>query len=176
MSIIGRSSTSGARTCHQLGKMTESLVENDVAVFWDALLELLLQIPAAVLVLAQRGDLALEDPRDTARGQKVRRRQRGVRELLRVERVAVRVGVAAGDERDARLDELQEQDAAEMWGPHMSYGWRLETLAPWKSILLLEKDGFDPFASLRGPHVSVSDRPLVDGLIRFLEVASITLS
>ncbi|KAL1687260.1 nitrogen permease regulator of amino acid transport activity 3-domain-containing protein [Schizophyllum commune] len=79
-------------------------------------------------------------------------------------------------ESDDDVDELQEQDAAEMWGPHMSYGWRLETLAPWKSILLLEKDGFDPFASLRGPHVSVSDRPLVDGLIRFLEVASITLS
>ena len=75
-------------------------------------------------------------------------------------------------ESDDDVDELQEQDAAEMWGPHMSYGWRLETLAPWKSILLLEKDGFDPFASLRGPHVSVSDRPLVDGLIRFLEVAS----
>ncbi|TRM70460.1 nitrogen permease regulator of amino acid transport activity 3-domain-containing protein [Schizophyllum amplum] len=77
---------------------------------------------------------------------------------------------------DDDIDELQEQDAADMWGPHMSFGWRLETLAPWKSILLLEKDGFDPFASLRGPHVSVNDRPLVDGLIRFLEVASITLS
>ncbi|KAL1749236.1 nitrogen permease regulator of amino acid transport activity 3-domain-containing protein [Schizophyllum fasciatum] len=77
---------------------------------------------------------------------------------------------------DDEVDELQEQDAADMWGPHMSFGWRLETLAPWKSILLLEKDDFDPFASLRGPHVSVNDRPLVDGLIRFLEVASITLS
>ena len=40
--------------------MPEGLAEDHVAVLGETLLELLLQVPAAVLVLAQRGDLALE--------------------------------------------------------------------------------------------------------------------
>ena len=56
-----------------------------------------------------RADLAAEEARDAARGEDVRGRERGVRELLGVEGVRVRVGVLAGREPDRGLDELQEE-------------------------------------------------------------------
>ena len=48
------------RVRHEVREVPEGLAEDHVAVLGEALLELLLQVPAAVLVLAQRGDLALE--------------------------------------------------------------------------------------------------------------------
>ena len=68
-------------------------------------------------------------------------------------------------------------DDIEAWGPEFSYGWKLSALAPWKSLLLLDThDGFDPYMNLRGPFISSEDRNLVEGLIRFLESASVTIS
>ena len=48
------------RTGHEVREVAKSLAEDDVAVLRDALLELLLQVTAAVLVLAQVRDLADE--------------------------------------------------------------------------------------------------------------------
>ena len=47
------------RTGHKVREVAERLAEDDVAVLRDTLLELLLEIAAAVLVLAKRRDLAL---------------------------------------------------------------------------------------------------------------------
>ena len=77
---------------------------------------------------------------------------------------------------DHQDDEDGESNA---WGKEKSFGWRLPTLAPWKSLLLLNRpDGqeLDPQMGLRGPNVSTSDRALAEGLIKFLETASVTLS
>ncbi|KAJ7591166.1 nitrogen permease regulator of amino acid transport activity 3-domain-containing protein [Mycena floridula] len=78
------------------------------------------------------------------------------------------------DEMDLWNDPVEEDSL--IWGPELSFG-RKETLAPWKSLLLLDShDGFDPYMNLRGPYISSEDRTLVEGLIRFLESASVTLS
>jgi hypothetical protein len=62
---------------------------------------------------------------------------------------------------------------SQVWGQEMRFGWRLPELAPWRSLLLLdEHHGFDP----RGAHVNPEDRTLVEGLVRFLETASVTVS
>lgn len=69
-----------------------------------------------------------------------------------------------------------DDDESQAWGPELSFGWMLPALAPWKSLLLLDiQDGLDPYMNLRGPH-SPEDRTVVEGLIRFLETASVTLS
>ncbi|KAF7424382.1 hypothetical protein PC9H_009689 [Pleurotus ostreatus] len=63
------------------------------------------------------------------------------------------------------------------WGVELKYGWRLPILAPWKSILLLDGPAdADPYANLRGPHLSAGDRTLAEGLLKFLELASVILS
>ncbi|KAF5392037.1 hypothetical protein D9757_003212 [Collybiopsis confluens] len=76
-------------------------------------------------------------------------------------------------------------EAGELWGPEMSFGWDLPALAPWKSLLLLDdlsgggggEDGEqDPFANLRSPYIALEDRPIVEGLMRFLETVTVTLS
>lgn len=70
-----------------------------------------------------------------------------------------------------------DDDESQTWGQEMSFGWKLPPLAPWKSLLLLDgHDGLDPSMNLRGTHVNPEDRTLVEGLIRFLETASVTLS
>ncbi|KAF8876720.1 nitrogen permease regulator of amino acid transport activity 3-domain-containing protein [Infundibulicybe gibba] len=70
-----------------------------------------------------------------------------------------------------------DDEELQMWGEEMQVGWRLPMLAPWKSLLLLDNDnGLDPYMNLRGPHVNPDDRALAEGLIRFLETATVTLS
>ncbi|KAF8072057.1 nitrogen permease regulator of amino acid transport activity 3-domain-containing protein [Lyophyllum atratum] len=72
-------------------------------------------------------------------------------------------------------DNLNED--AQTWGQDMSFGWKLPPLVPWKSLLLLDgHNGLDPSMNLRGSQVNPEDRTLVEGLIRFLETASVTLS
>lgn len=71
---------------------------------------------------------------------------------------------------------LDEEDA-QTWGQDMKLGWRLSSLQPWKSLLHLDgRSGLDPSMNLRGSQVNPEDRTLVEGLIRFLETASVTLS
>jgi nitrogen permease regulator 3-like protein len=89
------------------------------------------------------------------------------------------------DDDDLQLDlfnftnpSVDRDDDYQAWGPDFDVGWRVPALTPWKSLLLLDEqqEGFDPYTSLKGPHVSSEDRTLVEGLMRFLEHASITLS
>ena|ERR1700691_3553630 len=85
-------------------------------------------------------------------------------------------------EEDFDLDFVTHEDddgEANPWGQEMAFGWRLPALAPWKSLLLLDgPDGqrFDPEVGLNGTRVGSDDRALAEGLIRFLETASVTLS
>ncbi|EGN98979.1 hypothetical protein SERLA73DRAFT_90104 [Serpula lacrymans var. lacrymans S7.3] len=75
------------------------------------------------------------------------------------------------------VDYKEDDDESRAWGREMSFGWRLPALAPWKSLLLLDGDqGLDPYMNLRGPHVRPEERTLAQGLIKFLETASVTLS
>jgi hypothetical protein len=63
------------------------------------------------------------------------------------------------------------------WGLHMTLGWQLPSMAPWKTLLLLDIDNdMDPHMILRGPHENAEDRTFAEGLVRFLEIASVTLS
>lgn len=78
------------------------------------------------------------------------------------------------------LDVVDNPDEeANSWGKEMNFGWRLPALAPWKSLLLLDdKDGhgLDPRMGLEGPHARSEDRALAEGLIKFLQTVSVTLS
>jgi hypothetical protein len=70
-----------------------------------------------------------------------------------------------------------DDDESQTWGQEMSFGWRLPALSPWKSLLLLDcRRGLDPYMNLTGTHVNPGDRTLTEGLIKFLETASVTLS
>ena len=67
------------------------------------------------------------------------------------------------------------------WGKELGVAWRLPTLAPWKSLLLLDDgeqgDGNALYADLiTGQNVIPEDRYLAEQLIKFLEIISITLS
>jgi hypothetical protein len=103
-----------------------------------------------------------------------------------------------GDYEDVDSMERPEDEVMQNWGPELSFGWKLPGLAPWKSLLLLDRQGEleDPLTSLRGgaggggvngagaggsgsggnAAVNAEDRALVESLVRFLETASITLS
>jgi len=84
------------------------------------------------------------------------------------------------NEDETEIDHLpspdEEEDSPD-WGPELSFGWRLPTLAPWKSLLILDdpKDGGD-LVSLKGPYLNPDDRVAAEGLVRFLETVSVTLS
>ncbi|KAL0954836.1 hypothetical protein HGRIS_003780 [Hohenbuehelia grisea] len=81
------------------------------------------------------------------------------------------------DEDDDLEFKFEDDDDLHLWGPDMRLGWRLPSLAPWKSLLLLDSQlDIDPYMNLRGPHVSMSDRTLADSLLKFLETSSVTLS
>ncbi|KAJ6494661.1 nitrogen permease regulator of amino acid transport activity 3-domain-containing protein [Mycena vitilis] len=71
-----------------------------------------------------------------------------------------------------------EDDDYQVWGQEMSFGYRLPSLTAWKSLLLLDEgpEGVDPYANLRRSLIGTGDRSLVEGLIKFLEIASVTLS
>ncbi|KAI0045843.1 hypothetical protein FA95DRAFT_1543270 [Auriscalpium vulgare] len=66
------------------------------------------------------------------------------------------------------------------WGPELSFAWRLPSLEPWKSLLLLDgpegREWIDVYASIRGSNVREEDRMLAEQLIKFLEMADVTLS
>ncbi|CAK5268561.1 unnamed protein product [Mycena citricolor] len=80
-----------------------------------------------------------------------------------------------GDDDDG---EMPPEDEYHAWGQEMSFGYRLPSLTAWKSLLLLDggPEGIDPYANLRQSLDGTGDRSLVEGLIKFLENASVTLS
>lgn len=80
------------------------------------------------------------------------------------------------EDSDDDPSDRSENDEA-LWGEELSLGWNLPTLAPWKSLLLLDVDNeMDPHQILEGPHDNAEDKALAEGLFRFLETASVTLS
>ncbi|KAK1218842.1 Nitrogen permease regulator 3 [Marasmius sp. AFHP31] len=81
------------------------------------------------------------------------------------------------DELDHSTFHSNDDEDFQAWGPEMRFGWRLPALVPWKSLLLLDvKDDFDPFSDLRNPHISPEDQSIAEGLLKFLEIANVTLS
>ena len=85
---------------------------------------------------------------------------------------------------DFALEYQQHEESffgTEGWGKELGFAWRLPTLAPWKSLLLLDDgeqgDGSGLYADLvAGQNVIPEDRQLAEQLIRFLEIPAITLS
>ena len=76
---------------------------------------------------------------------------------------------------DEEIEALQtpDEEGYQNWGPDMDFGWKLPSLAPWKSLLLLDDStNLDSYTSFK----SVDDRFIIEGLVRFLDIASITLS
>lgn len=66
-----------------------------------------------------------------------------------------------------------------MWGADLGFAWRLPALAPWKSLLRLDDEGehgYDLYMKFRGPQMNPEDREIAEQLIRFLDLASVTLS
>ena len=70
-----------------------------------------------------------------------------------------------------------DEYGAASWGPEMSFAWRLPALAPWKSLLRLD-DETEPelYMKLRGPQLSAEDREVAEQLLKFLDMASVTLT
>jgi hypothetical protein len=83
----------------------------------------------------------------------------------------------ADDETEINSTVLQSNRSDDMWGGELAHGWNLPQLAPWKSLLLLDGPlADDAFSSLRNPQPNPEEQGLVDGLVRFLEEASIGVS
>ncbi|KAF9485215.1 hypothetical protein BDN70DRAFT_796462 [Pholiota conissans] len=80
------------------------------------------------------------------------------------------------DDQRADFMDPSDDDSNLLWGQSMSLGWKLPTMAPWKTLVLLDDEGeMDPYTALRGPQNSAEDRQLAEGIVRFLETASINL-
>ncbi|KAI8980057.1 nitrogen permease regulator of amino acid transport activity 3-domain-containing protein [Trametes punicea] len=77
---------------------------------------------------------------------------------------------------DEHEDEGGEPNA---WGSEMSFAWRLPALTPWKALLRLDDDGeqgYQLYMQLRAAQLNPDERDLAEQLLRFLELASVTLS
>ncbi|KAJ7274544.1 nitrogen permease regulator of amino acid transport activity 3-domain-containing protein [Mycena haematopus] len=82
------------------------------------------------------------------------------------------------EENETEFTAAPDDDDYQVWGQEMSFGYRLPSLTAWKSLLLLDDgpEGIDPYANLRRSLIGTGDRSLVEGLIKFLDIASVTLS
>ncbi|KAJ7650396.1 nitrogen permease regulator of amino acid transport activity 3-domain-containing protein [Roridomyces roridus] len=82
------------------------------------------------------------------------------------------------EEQEADLLAPSDDDDYQVWGQEMSFGYRLPSLTAWKSLILLDDgpEDVDPYANLRTSLIGTGDRTLVDGLIKFLETATMSLS
>ncbi|KAH8100833.1 nitrogen permease regulator of amino acid transport activity 3-domain-containing protein [Cristinia sonorae] len=79
---------------------------------------------------------------------------------------------------DAQEEDEFEVGGVQSWGPEMSFAWRLPSLAPWKALLRLDNEGeqgYELYLKLRGPQLASQDRELAEQLLKFLDLASITL-
>ncbi|KAH8831390.1 nitrogen permease regulator of amino acid transport activity 3-domain-containing protein [Flagelloscypha sp. PMI_526] len=75
-----------------------------------------------------------------------------------------------------KIEPGSEDDRMARWGEDMKMGWRLPELAPWKALLLLEDDTWDPAAAMKAVPLNPDDRETAETLLKFLELASVTLS
>ncbi|KAI0070076.1 hypothetical protein K474DRAFT_915248 [Panus rudis PR-1116 ss-1] len=68
-------------------------------------------------------------------------------------------------------------DEVQPWGADVGFAWRLPTLTPWKSLLRLDngEQSYELYLKLRGPHLASEDRELAEQLMKFLDLASVTL-
>ncbi|KAF8525938.1 nitrogen permease regulator of amino acid transport activity 3-domain-containing protein [Hysterangium stoloniferum] len=68
------------------------------------------------------------------------------------------------------------------WGPELSFGWKLPSLTPWKSLLLLDIDPksaqnrADPPRNRIMPGTTKEEDPLATSVSRFLAIASVFIS
>lgn len=72
----------------------------------------------------------------------------------------------------------EDYDMAVASGPDMRSVWRLPSLAPWKALLRLDEEGergYELQMKLRGPQLNPDDRELAEQLLRFLDLAAVTL-
>lgn len=83
---------------------------------------------------------------------------------------------------DPELDAVNphsEDGLPNPWGS-MTVGWRLPALQPWKSLLRLddedERGKNELYQRLRAPQLTTEDNELAEQLVKFLELADITLS
>lgn len=79
---------------------------------------------------------------------------------------------------DRLVDDEDDFGGAAAWGPDMSFAWRLPALTPWKALLQLDDEGdrgYELYMKLRGPQLNAEDRDLAEQLMRFLDLASVTL-
>ncbi|EJD05224.1 uncharacterized protein FOMMEDRAFT_120503 [Fomitiporia mediterranea MF3/22] len=78
------------------------------------------------------------------------------------------------EEENPDFVEHPDPDAVS-WGPELSFGWGLPTLAPWKSLLLydMDEDQNGLKTNLSRPGLSPDDQLLVEGLVHFLDTVSI---
>lgn len=81
---------------------------------------------------------------------------------------------------DSSMSGITGRGSGGGWGKELSFAWRLPSLDPWKSLLLLDgsegKDWMEVYASLKSGAVKEEDRVLGEQLVRFLEMADVTLS
>ncbi|KIY73207.1 hypothetical protein CYLTODRAFT_342484 [Cylindrobasidium torrendii FP15055 ss-10] len=79
------------------------------------------------------------------------------------------------EEDEITYQALDEDDAAyykQAWGDELTEpGWNLPSLDPWKSLLML-----DDSLNIETPFVDKEDMSTVEGLMRFMELADVTLS
>lgn len=77
------------------------------------------------------------------------------------------------------VDPRGEDGLPNPWGS-MSVGWRLPALEPWKSLLRVDvedEQGDDElYRRLSEPQLTAEDNELAEQLVKFLELADVTLS
>ncbi|CDO74498.1 hypothetical protein BN946_scf184979.g53 [Trametes cinnabarina] len=83
------------------------------------------------------------------------------------------------EEIEPEYDYEDEDGEPNAWGQEMSFAWRLPALTPWKALLTLETDdkhGYQLDMQLRAAQLDPEERDLAEQLLRFLDLASVTLS
>ncbi|PCH42346.1 hypothetical protein WOLCODRAFT_132332 [Wolfiporia cocos MD-104 SS10] len=84
-------------------------------------------------------------------------------------------------EDDCDADNADREDDYDLQSPsdESSRATKAPVLAPWKSLLRLDEEderGYELYMKQRAPHLTVEDRELTEQLLKFLDLASVTLS
>ncbi|KAM6504449.1 Nitrogen Permease regulator of amino acid transport activity 3 domain containing protein [Amanita muscaria] len=81
------------------------------------------------------------------------------------------------DDVDASLSESPDDEGLNSWGPEMSDGWKLPSLTPWRSLLLLcEQQRLEMYLQQSATRLLPQDHPIAESLIKFMKIVNITLS
>ena len=82
-------------------------------------------------------------------------------------------------DEDVSPEAYEDDGEPSAWSPTMSFAWRLPTLTPWKALLRLDDDdseAYQLYMQLRAAQLNSDERDLAEQLVRFLDMASVTLS